>query len=105
MLKPIAAMTDHEMLLELMREKRRNERARNIRYMIAGAVIVLILILIFRYLPPVVHYFQSLNATIDKIQGNVEEVQGVANGIKDSVTGLLDKLGTTFHWGTSGDPM
>ena len=60
MLKPVAAMTDHEMLVELMYEKRRNDRARNIKYMIAGAVLVLIIILSIKYVPPVVRYFQSV---------------------------------------------
>ena len=54
MLKPIAAMSDHEMLVELMQEKRRNDRARNITYMIAGAILVLVIILLVRYLPPAI---------------------------------------------------
>ena len=105
MLKPITAMTDHEMLVELMREKRRNDRARNIRYMILGAIVVLIAILLFRYLPPVIRYFQSLHATLDKIQSGVDQVQGVTDGIRNTVGELWDKLANLFRWGTSGDPL
>jgi hypothetical protein len=105
MLKPIAAMTDHEMLVELMREKRRNDRERNIRYMIIGAVIVLIALLLFKFLPPVIHYFQALNETVDKVQAGIAEVQGVTDGIKNTITDMWDRFSTTLHWGTSGDPM
>ena len=105
MLKPIAAMTDHEMLVELMREKRRNDRERNIKYMIIGAVIVLIALLLFKFLPPVIHYFQALNETIDRVQTGISEVQGVTNSIKETVGSLWDKFSNLLHWGTSGDPM
>ena len=105
MLKPIAAMTDHEMLVELMHEKRRNDRTRNIKYMIIGAIVVLIAILLFKFLPPVVRYFHNLNETIDRLQTGISEVQGVTNSIKETVGSLWDKFSNLLHWGTSGDPM
>ena len=105
MLKPIAAMTDHEMLVELMHEKRRNDRARNIKYMIAGAVILLIVILLFKYLPPVIRYFRSLNESLDTIRGGVDSVRGLADNVNDKVNSLWDKLATLFRWGSGGDQM
>ncbi len=97
MLKPVAAMTDHEMLVELMQEKRRNERARNIKYMIAGAVLVLVIILLIKYVPPVVRYFQKLNGTIETMQNSIAAVQGVADSINGTVTNLWNKIGGLFH--------
>ena len=97
MLKPIAAMSDHEMLVELMYEKRRNDRARNIKYMIAGAVLVLIIILSIKYVPPIVRYFQRLNGTIETMQNSVAAIQGVADSINETITNLWDKLGGLFR--------
>ena len=127
MLKPVAAMTDHEMLVELMYEKRRNDRARNIKYMIAGAVLVLIIILSIKYVPPVVRYFQRLRFTLftqsccyysfyccirifakyrnefinktrfETMQNSVAAIQGVADSINETITNLWDKLGGLFR--------
>ncbi|MBP5750721.1 MAG: hypothetical protein J6X24_08025 [Firmicutes bacterium] len=105
MLKPIAAMSDHEMLVELMHEKRRNDRARNITYMIAGAILVLVIILLVRYLPPAIRYFRSLNESLDSIRSGVESVRGVADNVNNTITSLWDKLATLFRWGTSGDQL
>ena len=103
MLKPIAAMSDHEMLVELMHEKRRNDRARNIQYMIAGAVLVLIVILLIRYLPPAIRYFKNLNESLETIRGGVDTVRGVADNVNEKINSLWDKLATIFRWGTGGD--
>ena len=105
MLKPIAAMTDHEMLVELMQEKRRTDRARNIKYMIAGAIILLIIILLIKYLPPAIRYFRSLNESLNTIRGGVDSVRGVADNVNDKINSLWDKLSSIFRWGTGGDQM
>lgn len=98
MLKPIAAMTDHEMLVELLQEKRRADKMRNIKYAIAGAVCAVLIFLLIKYLPPVISYFRSVQETIEQIQSGVEQVQTVTDTVKDSVTGLLEKIGSLFHW-------
>ena len=96
MLKPISAMTDHEMLVELLQEKRRGETLRNIKLVLFGVFLALLAYLGFRYLPPVIEYFRGLNETIQKIQSGVDQVQTVTDSIKDSVGGLLEKLGGLF---------
>lgn len=96
MLKPISAMTDHEMLVELMQEKRRGDAMRNITLVLLGVVLAVLVYLGFRYLPPIIDYFKGLNETIQKIQTGVDQVQTVTDGIKDSVGGLLDLLGGLF---------
>ena len=105
MLKPIAAMTDHEMLLELMQEKRRNDRSRKIRYMIAGAVIVLTVILLIRFLPPAVSYFRTMKETIDRMQASVTEIQNAADSIRNTIGDMWNRFSTLLHWGTSGGPI
>ncbi len=97
MAKPISAMTDREMLAELLQEKRRNDRARNIQYMIAGALLVIAAVLLYRFLPPVIHYFQRLNDTIDTIQSGVDQVQSVTDGIKETLGSVWDKLANLFR--------
>ena len=105
MLKPIAAMSDHEMLVELMTEKRRNDRARNIKYMIAGAILLLVIILLIKYLPPAIRYFRSLNESLETIRGGVETVRNAADNMNDKVNALWDKLANLFRWGTGGDQL
>ena len=102
MLKPIAAMTDHEMLVELMQEKRRSDRARKIRYMIAGALLLLIAILLYKYLPPAIRYFRSLGESLETIRGGVDSVRGVADNVNDKINSLWDKLSSLFRWGSGG---
>ena len=98
MFKPISAMSDHEMLVELLKEKRRNDRARNFKYMIAGACIVLIVILLAKYLPPVITFFRRIDSSLDQVQQGIGQVQDVADGIKDSVSSLLERLSNLLHW-------
>jgi uncharacterized protein YoxC len=98
MLKPIATMTDHEMLVELLQEKRRNDRMKNIKYAILGAVLVILIILAAKYLPPVIRYFRSVQETLQQIQASVSQVQNLTDSVKESVSGLLEKIGGLFHW-------
>jgi|GEM_PF-2509529 len=96
MLKPISAMTDHEMLVELMQEKRRGDTLRNIKLILLGVLLAVLVYLGFRYLPPAIAYFKALGETMAKIQTGVDQVQTVTDSIKDSVGGLLEKLGGLF---------
>lgn len=96
MLKPISAMSDHEMLVELMQEKRRGDTLRNIKLVLLGVLLAVLVYLGFRYLPPAIAYFKGVGETIDKIQTGVDQVQTVTDSIKDSVGGLLEKLGGLF---------
>lgn len=97
MLKPISAMTDHEMLVELMQEKRRGDTLRNTTLIALGVLLAVLIYLGFRYLPPIIDYFRSLNETIKTIQAGVDQVQSVTDSIKDSLGGLLEVLGSWFR--------
>ena len=97
MLKPISAMTDHEMLVELMQAKRKGDRARNIKLVVLGIVLAILVFLGFKYLPPIIHYFQRLNEPIETIQSGVEQVQTVTDSVKESIGGFLEKIGGIFH--------
>ena len=98
MLKPISAMTDHEMLVELMEEKRRNDRIRTAKLIVFCIVLVILIYLGIKYLPPIIRYFRSLNDTINQIQEGVDQVQGLTDSVINSVNSLLEKIGGIFHW-------
>ena len=98
MLKPISAMTDHEMLVELMQAKRRGDTVRNIKLVCAGIVIAVLVYLGFRYLPPVIHYFQKIGDALETIQNGVTRIQNVTDSVKGTVDGLLEKISSVFRW-------
>ena len=96
MLKPISAMTDHEMLVELMQEKRRGDTLRNIKLVLCGVLLAVLVYLGFRYLPPAIEFFRNLNDTVQKMQTGIDQVQTAADSIKESASGLLELLGGLF---------
>ncbi len=105
MLKPISAMTDHEMLVELLQAKRRGEFWSNVKLVAAGVILAILIFLGIRYLPPVIRYFQRLGDGVETIKNSMIQVQEVTDSLKDSVTGLLEKLANLLRWGSSGSAM
>lgn len=89
---PIEEMSDHEILLELIKDKRRNDRNRyiknTVRIIIAIAVIVLLIIVV----PPVVRFFRQLNETITQMQESIAQVTEVAEGVRTQVEDSLAQI-------------
>ena len=65
--KPIPEMTDREMLIELLQEKRRAENLRWVRLGVVAALVLAIGILCAVYLPPVIRYFRKLNELLERV--------------------------------------
>ena len=94
-MKPaIEEMSDHEILMELIRDKRRNDRNRyiknTVRIAIAAAVIVLLIIIV----PPVVRFFRQLNETINMVQDGISQVTTIAEDMKSQVEGSIADVET-----------
>ena len=65
--KPIPEMTDREILIELLQEKRRAENLRWVRLGVVAALVLAIGILCAVYLPPVIRYFRKLNELLERV--------------------------------------
>ncbi len=96
MRKPIAEMTDHEMLLELMQEKRSVDQRRYVRLVCMAVAAGVLIILGVKYLPPVIAYFKEVRAatqqieqTLGQIRQNTDNVLGIVRGLKDSGSEML----------------
>lgn len=88
MQKPIEEMSDHEMLVELLREKRRAETLRYVKISVYAAIIITIGILCAIYLPPIIAYFRKLNETVQQIQQAMQQVQSATDSVRDTVAGI-----------------
>ncbi len=90
----IEEMSDHELLMELIAEKRRNDRLRYIRYGIIAAVALFVIIELSIWLP-------KINAALDTYYSLVNEVQSTTDSLKNFVgkidlsilNDLQDKMG------------
>ena len=81
-MKELSSMTDRELLLELVAEKRRADRARRIKAYIWMAVAAALLVLCLIYVPRVVRTVRHYNQVIDQVTQTVTEAQGLLDGLK-----------------------
>ena len=73
--KEIKTMSDHELLMELVQEKRRAERARRLRSCVLGGVAALLLVLCLLYVPRAVRAVRRYNDTMESLNRTVTQVQ------------------------------
>lgn len=97
MRKSIEEMTDHEMLTELLREKRREENWRYVKLGVYALIIVAIAILCAIYLPPVIAYFRRLNESIQQIQQALQQLQNTTDSVKSTVAELGESGAEALH--------
>ena len=85
-------MTDHEILIELIKDKRRNDRNRyiknTVRIVTAIAVIVLLIIIV----PPIVRFFQQLNETVQQVQDSIAQVNEISENIRTEFEDNLSQI-------------
>lgn len=100
MSRPLEEMTDHEMLVELLEEKRYQERMRNLRIGCKAAVALAVVILLCIYLPPVIRTYRQLNETMQQVRDTVDQVKGAVEQVKGASTrvqGTMDELQGTVN--------
>ena len=69
-------MTERELIMELVIDKRREEKIRYIKYGIIAAVLILIVILLLVYLPPIVRTFDKIDGAVDMLQNEIDNIKG-----------------------------
>ena len=73
MKKPVAQMTEREMLEELVAEKRRND--------------VVKIVLLAVWLPPVIAFFRELSESIRQVRGELQRILDAADSVQKAVSG------------------
>ncbi len=89
MRKEIEKMSERELLMELVEEKRRAEKWRLVRLCAVGAVVLALAILCAVYVPRIVESVQRFNEAVTSLQNTTNQIQSFYNGVKDAG---LDKL-------------
>ena len=89
---PYENMTEREMLVELMEDKKRRDRFRYVK--IAAAVLILILIIVFavKFLVPMTGYVKSIEESMTGIQAEVDAIKGQAQTLMEDMQSKLDEM-------------
>jgi len=66
-MKDINEMSDHELLMELVEEKRRNDKIRYIKYGIYAVLALIVIILCIKYIPMIVDMVNRYNALMESL--------------------------------------
>ncbi len=89
----IETMTDHELLMELVKDQQRRERNEKTRRYISLAVLLVILALLLFCVPKVIRLYRDLYDALKQINAVTEKVNGTLEGIDtDLLNDILEKL-------------
>ena len=105
----VEEMTDHEMLMELVRAKRRDEKIRLVKLIVWVVIAAVIIIALMIYLPPVIDFFKELQKNIKSISDSLETMEEYVTELHDSLSdvsttiqGELDKISDLIPKGLFG---
>ena len=89
----IETMTDHELLMELVKDQQRREKKEKTRRYISLAVLLVILALLLFCVPKVIRLYRDLYDALKQINAVAERVNGTLEGIDtDLLNDILEKL-------------
>ncbi len=80
-MKEIEMMSDHELLMELVAEKRRNDRIRYIKYGIYGVIGLAVIVMCFIYVPKIIDFYNKFNKVMDQLSEATNSVRRVSDSI------------------------
>ena len=99
-MKDYSQMSDHELLMELVKEKRRSDKIRYIRYGIHALILLVIVVVGIIYVPKIVAVIRRYNAFMDQMEGLNDKVSSFVNegtiGLLDSIRSILEKMQGLF---------
>lgn len=81
MMKDIEQMSDHELLMELVKEKRRNDKLRYVKYGVYGIIALVVIILCIKYVPKLVAFFKEYNEVMNQLKQASDSVKKVSDSI------------------------
>ena len=88
----IEEMSDHELLMELVAEKRRNDRIRLIRYGIDLLIMIFVCILAWIYIPKIVKIIDQFN----DLMKNYGELVGKLNSTDLKINEFMEAFDSDF---------
>ena len=95
-MKDYSQMSDHELLMELVKEKRRSDKIRYIRYGIHALILLAIVVVGIIYVLKIVAVIRRYNAFMDQMEGLNDKVSSFVNegtiGLLDSVKSIMEKV-------------
>ena len=95
-MKDYSQMSDHELLMELVKEKRRNDKIRYIRYGFYALILLTVIIIGAIYIPKIVAVIRRYNQFMDQMEGLNDKVSSFVNegtvNLLDSVKSILEKM-------------
>lgn len=89
----IETMTDHELLMELVKDQQRREKKEKTRRYISLAVLLVILAFLLFCVPKVIRLYRDLYDALKQINAVAEKVNGTLEGIDTkALNDILEKL-------------
>jgi len=74
-MKDMQEMTDRELLMELLEDKRRQEKERKVKYWVLAAVVLVIAVLLVIYIPKAAAFFDNVNRTMAMMETEVDNIK------------------------------
>ena len=99
-MKDYSEMNDHELLMELVKEKRQNDKIRYVRYGIYILLFLTIAVFAYIYVPKIVAVIDRYNRFVEQVEGLSDKVNSIVNeetiSLLDSVKSVMEKIQSLF---------
>jgi len=76
-------MSDHEMLVELIEEKRRQDRVRYIKYAVWGVIAIALIVLAAIYVPKIAALYREVDGTMQEVDRTMQEINSTLRNLQD----------------------
>jgi len=79
-------MSDHEILMELLEEKRKNDKLKTVKYAIYATILVLIIVVLAIYVPKIFTFINNYNDFMNQFSDINKKMDEFLNNFDPSVT-------------------
>ena len=94
--KDLDSMSDRELLLELVKEKRRNDILRYVSYAFYAIIMILILIMYFKYAPMIKKMIDDYNMIIGKANELSESINAITKSFDPKTIESFKQISESF---------
>jgi len=92
-MKRIEEMSDHELLMELIEDKRRNDKIRFIIYAVFATIAVLIIGVMLVYIPRMIQFMNQYKALMEDLENATNSIKDLKDSLDfDSLSGVQDMI-------------
>lgn len=85
-MKDYNEMSDHEILMELLEEKRKNDKLKTVKYAIYATILVLIIVVLAIYVPKILTFINNYNDFMNQFSDINKKMDEFLNNFDPSVT-------------------